>query len=322
MKLQRILMAGIAALTLSACGGDDDDPFVPQPVVEPGQTDKPTDPTQPTVDSKNKNKNTGTDIAWRLEFPKTKGGRSEVILHSTTAYGNTYAIEWDHDLRAQRWTCFEIHSGNNVKNWARKNWEGTSWGGDPFQHDPKVPSNEQPPVRGEFSGSYYPGTNAYYQRGHICASEDRIYSKEANEQTFYMTNMMPQVGNFNGKIWADMEDRVRGWAKNVDTLYVCKGGTIDRGDYIVNYTKSGFIVPRYFFMAVLAKNAQGYKAMAFWIEHLNSYPSNAKVANYVINVRELEQKTGIDFFCNLPDDVEETVETLAVDAVKRAWGLN
>ena len=75
-------------------------------------------------------------------------------------------------------------------------------------------------------------------------------------------------------------------------------------------------------MAVLAKNAQGYKAMAFWIEHLNSYPSNAKVANYVINVRELEQKTGIDFFCNLPDDVEETVETLAVDAVKRAWGLN
>jgi len=205
----------------------------------------------------------------RLEFPKVKGGTSEVIVHSTPAYGMTYASEWDHTLRSQRWSCFEIYKSNNVKNWSRSDWKQTSWGGDPFQKDPSVPSSEQPNVTGEFSGSYYKGIGSFYERGHICASEDRVYSKDANEQTFYMTNMQPQVGNLNEKIWSDMEAKVRDWASNADTLYVCKGGTIDGDDKIIDQTKSGFIVPRYFFMAVLAKNSMGYKAMGFWIEHLD-----------------------------------------------------
>jgi endonuclease G len=36
----------------------------------------------------------------------------------------------------------------------------------------------------------------------------------------------------------------------------------------------------------------------------------------------LEAKTGIDFFCNLPDDIENSVESLPVENIKRAWGLN
>ena len=126
----------------------------------------------------------------RLEFPKLKGGTSEVIVHSTSAYGMTYALEWDHAKRSQRWSCYEITSVNNKKGWNRRQWNNTKWGGDPFQVDPKIPANEQSPVRGEFSGSHYPNySNSYYDRGHICASEDRIYAKEANEQTFYMSNM-------------------------------------------------------------------------------------------------------------------------------------
>ena len=257
-----------------------------------------------------------------LEFPKVKGGSSEVIVHSTTQYGMTYALEWDHTKRAQRWTCFEITAANRVKNWSRYKWNSTSWGGDPFQLDPKVPKNEQPPVRGEFSGSYYPdGGKSYYQRGHICASEDRVYSKDANEQTFYMTNMMPQVGNFNGKIWAKLEERVRTLALSTDTLFVCKGGTIDNSEQILGYTRSRFIVPRYFFMALLAKNNLGYKAIGFWVEHLNEDHSNDKLGIYAVNIADLEKKTGIDFFCNLPDDIEKQVETLDIDNVKRAWGF-
>ena len=281
-----------------------------------------------TSDINNINKNTIStgqpkEIA-RLEFPKLKGGTSDVIVHSTSAYGMTYALEWDHTLRSQRWSCFEIYKSNNVKNWSRSGWRQTSWGGDPFQKDPLVPKDEQPNVT-EFSGSYYKGIGSFYERGHICASEDRVYSKDANEQTFYMTNMQPQVGNLNEKIWRIMEETVRGWALKTDTLYVCKGGTIDSDDKIVDQTKSGFIVPRYFFMAVLAKNSDptngGYKAMGFWIEHLDVDQRSKGVTSFVVNIDDLEQKTGIDFFCNLPDDVESKVEGLSVDKVKIAWGL-
>lgn len=278
-----------------------------------------------TSDVTNVNKNTIStgqpkEMA-RLEFPKAKGGTSDVIVHSTSAYGMTYALEWDHTLRSQRWSCFEIYKSNSVKNWSRSNWRQTSWGGDPFQKDPLVPKNEQPNVTGEFSGSYYLGNGSFYERGHICASEDRVYSQDANEQTFYMTNMQPQVGNLNEKIWSDMEGKVRGWASSADTLYVCKGGTIDSNDKIIDQTKSGFIVPRYFFMAVLAKNSLGYKAMGFWIEHLDVDQRSKGIASFVVNIDDLEQKTGIDFFCNLPDDVESKVEGLSVDKVKIAWGL-
>ncbi len=302
-----ISMAIIAAVALSACGNDSED-----------------NKGNKAETNANKNiatANTPAEIT-HLEFPKVKGGSSEVIVHSTTQYGMTYALEWDHTKRAQRWTCFEITAANRVKNWSRYKWNSTSWGGDPFQLDPKVPKNEQPSVRGEFSGSYYPdGGKSYYQRGHICASEDRVYSKDANEQTFYMTNMMPQVGNFNGKIWAKLEERVRTLALNTDTLFVCKGGTIDNSEQILGYTRSRFIVPRYFFMALLAKNKLGYKAIGFWVEHLNEDHSNDKLGIYAVNIADLEKKTGIDFFCNLPDDIEKQVETLDIDNVKRAWGF-
>ena len=271
-----------------------------------------------TTDVVNINKNTITTgqpkEITRLEFPKVKGGDDNVILtYSTPTYGMTYAVEWSHKLRSQRWSCFEIYKSNN------KSGQGVTRKNN-FLQDPRV-NGEDAPAYSEFSKSYYPGTNDFYEKGHICGSADRFYDQTANDQTFYMTNMQPQVANFNEKIWSDMEIKVRGWASSADTLYVCKGGTIDSNDKIVDHTKSGFIVPRYFFMAVLAKNSLGYKAMGFWIEHLDVDQRSKGVTSFVVNIDDLEQKTGIDFFCNLPDNVESKVEGLSVDKVKIAWGL-
>ena len=100
------------------------------------------------------------------------------------------------------------------------------------------------------------------------------------------------------------------------------GGTIDRSNHVLAYTRSGFPVPRYFFMALLCKNSQGYKALGFWVEHLNEDHSGDRLSDYVVNIRQLEQLTGIDFFCNLPDEVEEHVETLPVANVISAWALD
>ena len=172
-----------------------------------------------------------------------------------------------------------------------------------------------------------------YTRGHICASADRQYSKEANHQTFYYTNMQPQYYNFNAGenydgVWVQMENYVRKVAnslKNTDTLFVCKGGTIDNENQIIERVKGQLIVPKYFYMALLKKvfnsqkNAYEYSAIALWAEHVNATEPNAKLGNdHAITVDELERRTGIDFFCNLPDDTENHVE--GVFSVK-SWGL-
>jgi len=307
--LKLFCVCAIAVLLFTGCDDDSNSIDIPESVAK----------------NKNKNDATGNKLLAMLQFPKVRGGMSEVVSHSTSSFGLNYSVEWDHTLRSQRWTCFYFCNSNNVTKWARGNWYNTSWGGDPFQWDPDVPSAEQPAVKGEFSSSYYPGGghNSYYNRGHICASQDRMCSQEVNEQTFYMTNMMPQVYAFNGGVWAKMEEQVRKWNKSSlrDTLFVVKGGTIDREEQILDRTRSGFIVPRYFFMALLSKKANEYKAMGFWVEHLNADHSNDPLGNYVVNIRDLEAKTGIDFFCNLPDDIEERVETQDAAVVKTVWGL-
>ena len=79
----------------------------------------------------------------------------------------------------------------------------------------------------------------------------------------------------------------------------------------MGYTKHSFIVPKYFFAAVMIKNKSGHKAIGFWFEH-KVYPSTEKLSAHIVNIAKLEELTGIDFFCNLPDDEERLIENVNI----------
>lgn len=309
-RIKIYLLLLLAALTVGSCGSDNDGPVG-------------------GVDNTNTNANVVTpgmpDEITRLEFPKVKGGTSTVIVHETAQYGVNFCTEFDTSKKSQRWSCYAVYKSNNLKGWNRQNWkskEGVSWNGktwkdDPFQIDPEIPANLQPSIK-EFRSSGF-------QRGHIVASEDRICSMDVNGQTFYMTNMQPQIGEFNTGIWEKMEEKIRSFltynmskqaAHANDTMYVCKGGTIDKSEQILgytknSYTKNNFIVPKYFFAAIMIKNKSGHKAIGFWFEH-KDYPSTEKLSAHIVNIAKLEELTGIDFFCNLPDDEERLIENVNI----------
>lgn len=306
-RLSALALAAMVAFT--ACGGDD------------AGNDGGGNPGGGTPASSNVNANkpaSGTPSeVTRLEFPKlAEGSQNLVIVHKASGYGVNYSVEWDCSKKAQRWTCYQMYAGNTGSNWNRNNWASTSWGGDPFQEDTQIPQQYRTTL------SDYRGSG--YDRGHICPSADRLFSQQVNEQTFYLSNMHPQLHNFNDGIWSDMEGQIRTWNTNSfrDTLYVVKGGTIASGQ-VLTPAKSGLLVPKYFFMAVLCVRNGSYKAIAFWAEHTNSVTKGGKLTDYLISVDELEQKTGIDFFCNLPDDTETRVEKVSPQsaAVKTAWML-
>jgi len=293
-----LLLLTVSVLVVS-CGGDDDD-------SGSGVVD----------DTQNANRNnpaTSVTEVLRLEFPKVKGGTSIVVVHSTDKYGVNYAVEWDCEKKAQRWTCYQMYSGNSVATGSRKGWWGDD---DPFQEDLSIPAAYRTTLA-DYRGSGF-------NRGHICPSADRLCSKEANEQTFYLSNIQPQWYSFNVGVWEKMEERVRKWNTSSfrDTLYVCKGGTIDSEANIRQRTTSGLIVPKYFFMAILCKNSEtvnnGYKAIAFWVEHTDEDHSDDDLRDYAISIDELERKTGIDFFCNLPDGTENHIEA-TMNTVSWTW---
>ena len=268
--------------------------------------------------------------ATRIEIPKLKGGEYDQFIVKTAKLRDNssklfvnFCMEYDQKKRASRWTAFR---------WDIDNTYDSNCGraGD-FMGDPDIISQYR--VEGYFKG---------YQRGHMLASEDRQCSVDANKQTFYMTNMQPQYGRFNGYdnngsyVWVNTEQLVRklygGWTKTynaTDTIYVVKGGTIDNSSNILGYTSCGstnnIIVPKYFYMALLYKSGKsqthGYKAIALWIEHREGDTTNGKSIpqKYAVSIDKLEEKTGIDFFCNLPDNIEDEVES---KYNLTAWGWN
>ena len=258
------------------------------------------DEVAPDVTNANRNQD---PKAQGLEFPRLRSGSDQLLVqHSTKTYGITYSLEWDCTKKSQRWTCYQFHKGLPDNNVGRTG----SW-----QDDPDIPEKYR---------THSSQFGSPYSRGHMCMSNDRQSSAEQNKQTFYISNAHPQYQNHNGNLWQTLENKVNTWGNSNtfrDTLYVVKAGTID-GDKVLETTSSGLLVPKYFYMAVLCYKGDSYKAIAFWTEHTNAKITKANPADYAISVKELEELTGIDFFCNLPDDIEKNVEE---NLTLSDWGL-
>ena len=238
-----------------------------------------------------------------LEAPRLSGRSSAYYITHRVEQGQrvNYSVEYDVAYHHPIWVCYSADDYTCQRRTSRTN----AWGWDPF-----VPSQYQV-TRSDFSG---------YDRGHMVASADRLYSREANVQTFYYTNMSPQRNSFNVGVWLQLEQLVQEWARNRhlrDKLYVVKGGTLREGETI-NITSGGIKVPRYYWMAILAKKGEHYQAIAFWPEHQK--PAQVpRARTLAISIDLLEERTGLDLFHNLPDNIESKVEATKPSESLSLW---
>lgn len=321
------IFALVAAMTFSACGTDDTLQFY---FPENGGTTGGE-----STDKNNTNKNVATanmqevvrNAISGLEFPKLKNnGTSYAIVHidKTTGMLN-YSTEWDDNMKSQRWSCYTFHTGNNKTNVDRPK--------DDYPSDTDLKS-----LYGVVDFTYDPYTGGRYDHGHICPSGDRRLNSTQERQTDFLTNMQPQYAKFNQNgTWIQMENALRKKANAIindkDTLFVVKGGTIDSPENIIEYINgrqtvytatTGYIpVPKYFFVAILEKafdtesNKHKYSAFGYWFPHEDkAFKKGDKLGNYIVNIKTLEDKTGIDFFCNLPDGIEKEVENVDAEIIK------
>ena len=236
-KLRLLFYTTCICLTFTACSSDNDD--------NENTGNNNTNANVIVGTSTVGNKTMPIEIT-HLEFPKVKGGNSMILVHKallnkrTNEYGVNYSVEWDTDKKSQRWSCYQMYNGISVANVQRYRSDT-----DQYPRDNSIPSAYQ------FTSDPFWRTG--YDHGHICPSADRLGSEEANIQTFYLSNMQPQLNGFNAKVWANMENQLRTWNRTDfrDTLYVCKGGTIDNPTQILETIGQGLIVPKYFYMAIL-----------------------------------------------------------------------
>lgn len=257
-------------------------------------------------------------ILW-LELPEVGNvsDRRYVMTHSAEMGGRSqrnYTYFYDEDLYAAHWVAYplcEDHiSSGRVETWA---------------YDPSLDSSVQTSVKSGYGASEptanYPKN--FYARGHQLPNADRGAVPEMQAQTYYSTNMTPQLQNgFNGAIWAKLEAAVREKIPPGDTLYVVTGAAFDmdgadslscRPKTIINRNdKKVLPVPKYYWKALLkvvreSGTIVAAETIGFWLPHDDlkgrSYPE------YVVSVDQIEEWTGFNLFPALPDSLETSAES-------------
>ncbi|TCZ71777.1 DNA/RNA non-specific endonuclease [Flaviaesturariibacter aridisoli] len=163
-----------------------------------------------------------------------------------------------------------------------------------FRPDPAVPG-------GTADNSDYEGSG--YDRGHLASAEDLSYSRRSMSQSFYYSNMSPQVPAFNRGVWRRLEELVRFWATAYDSIYIVSGPVLEPGLPVIG--PHHVAVPRYYYKAVLRYGHNGTEGIAFL---LRNEPSAATLKSFAVPIDSVESVTGLDLFPQLPDETEIRVE--------------
>lgn len=233
-----------------------------------------------------------------------------------------YTYNYDKDMFTSLWVAYPLYgatfSGKNSADW---------------KYDPNVPDDYEINIVdssygvnvGKEDNTGYDSSLDYYARGHQIPNADRQTSASKNSQTYYVTNSTPQIDKgFNGGIWKTLEESIRTVAKDTDTVYVVTGAAFQKkGEAARNVTwilpqddTKKCPIPNYYWKVFLKVKRSGGKlsnasAVGFWYEHKSYKDSGKKYddAEFVTSVDQIEEWTGFDFFVNVPDALEATVET-------------
>ncbi len=156
--------------------------------------------------------------------------------------------------------------------------------------------------------------NSGYNRGHLCPAGDKRYSQLAHDETFLTSNISPQKHDFNSGIWNKLEQKVRYWSSKYNGVFVVTGGVLKGNMKTIG--DEHVAVPNQFYKVLIDTNSGNTKMIAFLIPHKASHKP---LYEFVVSVDKIEKLTGIDFFPELDDGLENKLE--ASNSYK-GWSFN
>lgn len=226
----------------------------------------------------------------------------QYVTHYTTLNNRTvrnYSLCFDITKKAALWVAYPIHAS----------YFGSTNRTDEWGFDPVIDNYFQP----DCITSSYGGP---YDRGHQLPSADRLANREMNVQTFYMSNMTPQLNRLNQDMWAKLESKVRTYNCS-DTLYVVTGAYFENTTLTTSDGAGNKVpLPTHYFK-VLLRTVSGsthktiaqcsdneLKTIGFWVEH-KSYGNVDPPRSICTSVADIEAKTGFKFFPLVSEAVKQ-----------------
>ena len=236
-------------------------------------------------EQKSKNsKNSSTDeIRLELAIPQfTKSTKSQVIEHIG------YTVSYNEQRRNPNWVAYEL-TGEEV--------DGTEPRGSKFIPDPDVIGRQA--VDNDYKNS------DGWDRGHHAPAADMKWSKQAMDESFYLSNVSPQNSNLNSGVWKSIEELTRDNAKKYGRILVVTGPAFTSAEGLGSIGDNKVLIPNAFYKVLLAYDG-GYTGIGFYCENV---AGKKKLDHYAKSIDEIEEITGIDFFPRLPDEIETSIES-------------
>jgi endonuclease G len=174
-----------------------------------------------------------------------------------------------------------------------------------FAEDPAVPDKFRAKLKDYFRSGY--------DRGHQVPAADAKWSQDALNDTFYLTNMCPQVGEgFNRDYWAHFEDFCRRLTTRYPSvrivtgpLYLPKRDPTD-GKWRVSYEVIGnppnIAVPTHFYKVIFAEDGttSGPVAVGAFVLPNAAIPNEKPLTDFEVPVEAVERASGLEFASKLP----------------------
>jgi len=152
-----------------------------------------------------------------------------------------------------------------------------------------------------------------YNRGHLSPAADNNMSDTANRESFLMSNMSPQLPKFNRGIWKSLEGWVRKKATEHKSVYVVTGPVFINNIGAIG--KNNVTIPGYYYKVLLRMNNSKIRTIAFLIPQQYT---TSDIKDYIVTVNRIETITGIDFFPELDNSIENKIES---QSQPKKWGL-
>lgn len=274
------IIAAAALLLLAACSDDPQAPTAPETSPQAPTAGEPSFYTYPQAIYRS-----------HVEFGTPSDGSSanDVLLSKRTFHASHHCTE-------------------GGPNWVSWNLNKTHYGDAPrsstFYADASLPSGCYRVVSSDY-------TNSGYSRGHMTRSEERTWSSSDNQQTFLMTNVLPQHQDMNGGPWYRFEQYLQGLAQNSNKeLYVISGGIGNKGTLngagrvvIPTYTWKIVVVMPYGQGLANVTSTSSLQVIAVKMPNTSGIAGNSWEM-YKTTVNDIEYLTKYNFLHRLPDSVE------------------
>lgn len=152
-----------------------------------------------------------------------------------------------------------------------------------------------------------------YDRGHMAPNYaiSRLYGKEGQVDSFLMTNISPQKSKLNQRVWQRLEEvEIQHFTKRFGKVWVVTGpvfsGTVERlaSDWTVE-------VPDAFYKIYIARPNPNGSPIALGFLIPQTVKGKEPLMQFVTTIDHLEAQTGLDFFPDLDDKIENAMEASA-----------